>query len=96
MVFVEGPCELGNGGGDFDPAEEDAFLSLHDDVLGPLDEPGEVTAGLYIVADSEVPGSFFEEGVGLLLHLLASFLCLYSLGLSNNNLTITRSNIILK
>ena len=45
-------------------------MSLEDDILGPLDEPGKVALGLYAVADSEVAGLLFEERVSLLLYLL--------------------------
>lgn len=65
---------MGDHRRNFDSVEENSFLSLEDDVLGPLHEPGEVALGQYVVADSEVARTFFEERVGSLLDLLAAFL----------------------
>jgi len=42
---------------------EDDLLSLQTDVLGPLDESGQVTLGRDITSDSERLGSLLEKGV---------------------------------
>jgi hypothetical protein len=81
LVLVEGAGELGDGGGHLDAGEEDAFLSLEGDVFGPLDEAGEVALGLDGVAHSEVAGTFLEEGVHSLLHLLCSLFSLNAFSL---------------
>jgi len=73
LVLIEGSAELGNARGNLDSVEEDSFLSLEDDVFGPLDEPSEVASGQNAVADSEVARAFLEERVSLLLDLLATF-----------------------
>jgi hypothetical protein len=78
LVLIEGSGELGNCRGDLYSAQEDSFLSLENDVFGPLDEPGEVASGQNVVADSEVARAFLEERVALLLDLLATFLDLLS------------------
>ena len=62
--------ELGDHGWDFYSGKENPFLPLEGDVFGPPDKSGEISCGLNMVADSEVSGSFFEEGVCLLFDLL--------------------------
>jgi len=95
LVLVEGSGELGDCGWHFDSSQQDPFLSLEGDILGPSDEAGEVPLGLYVIADAEVPGSFFEEWVGLLLNLLRALLAnLGSFALSYTNITIDRIKII--
>ena len=52
---------------------EDDLLSLQTNVLGPLDESGQVTLGRDISTDSERLGSLLEKGVlGRLGGLLGS------------------------
>ena len=63
---------MGDCGGNFDSVEQNSFLSLENDVLGPLDESGQISLGLYVVTSSEVARSFLEEGVGLLFNFLSS------------------------
>ena len=70
LVLLKGSGELGNDSRYFNSTEKDSFLSLELDILGPLDESGQVSFGLNIVAHSEVSGSLFEERVCLLLNLL--------------------------
>ena len=64
--------KLSNGWGNFYSGEKNSLLSLEGDVLGPPDKSGEVSFGLNIVADSEISGSFFEEGISLLFDFLDS------------------------
>jgi hypothetical protein len=45
-------------------------LSLEGDVFRPLDESGQVSSGLNVVAESEISWSFFEKGIDLLFNFL--------------------------
>ena len=56
-------------------------MPLEDDVLRPLNKPGEVSLWLYVIAQSEVSGSLFEERIGFLLDFLSTFLSFLPLGL---------------
>jgi len=70
-VLVEGVRELRDGGGNLEALVEDDLLPLQADVFGPLDEAGQVTDGLDVLADAEVFGGGLEEGVLLGLGGLA-------------------------
>jgi len=61
LVSVDGVRELGNGRWDLESLHEDSLLSLDSDVLGPLDESGEISLGLDVSTDSEVSGALLEE-----------------------------------
>jgi hypothetical protein len=54
LVLVNGRLELVDVGWDLKALEKDALLSLDADVLGPLDETGEVANWLDVTTDSEV------------------------------------------
>ncbi len=45
-------------------------MSLEGDVFRPLDESGQVSSGLNVVAESEISWSFFEKGIDLLFNFL--------------------------
>lgn len=77
LVFVEGFGELGNQWGNFDSGEENSFLSLEGDVLGPSDESGQISFGLNIVADSKIARPALEERIRFLLDFLH---CSFSFG----------------
>ena len=62
-VAVEDVGELGDGWGYFEAEVEDLLLALETYVFGPFDHAGEVAAGLDILADAEVAGTLFDEGV---------------------------------
>lgn len=49
-VLVEGVAELGDRGRDLEALVEDDLLSLQTHVFGPLDEAGQVTGGLDVLA----------------------------------------------
>jgi hypothetical protein len=49
-VLVQSVGELGNGRGDLQALAEDDLLALKADILGPLDETGEVSLGLNVLA----------------------------------------------
>ena len=49
-VLVEGVSELGDGRGDLEALVEDDLLALEADILGPLDEAGQVALGLDVLA----------------------------------------------
>jgi hypothetical protein len=54
-VLVEGVGELSDGRGNLEALVQDDLLALQADVFGPLDEAGEVTGGLDVLAcDSTV------------------------------------------
>ena len=48
-VLVEGVRELRDGGGNLQALVQDDLLALEADVLGPLDEAGEVGGGLNVL-----------------------------------------------
>lgn len=66
-VLVEGVAELGERGRDLQALVEDNLLPLQLDVLGPLDEAGQITGRLDVLANAKVLGSLLEERVGGLL-----------------------------
>ncbi len=63
MISFQGSGELSDGGWYFQSCEENSFLSLEGDVFGPFDESGQVSGRLYVVTESEVSWSLFEERV---------------------------------
>ena len=88
MVLIESSGELSNCWWNFDSVEEDSFLSLENDVFGPLHKSGEVASWQYAVSDSEVARSLFEERIALLFDFLASFLDFLAFSLSDDIRTI--------
>ena len=69
-VTVEGALELRDGWRDLEAHVQDLLLALKTDILGPLDETGEVTLGLDVLADTEVTGALLQERVLIPLALL--------------------------
>jgi len=63
LVSIDGVSELSNGRWDLESLHKDSLLSLDSDVLGPLDESGEISLGLDIASNSEVSGALLEERV---------------------------------
>jgi hypothetical protein len=49
-VLVQGLGELVDSRGDLETLLQDSLLALETDVLGPLDEAGQVTLGLDVLA----------------------------------------------
>jgi len=66
-VLVEGVAELSDRRWDLEALVEDDTLSLETNVLGPLDESGQVTSRLDVLANAEVLWLLLEERVGDLL-----------------------------
>jgi hypothetical protein len=64
LVLVEDLGEDVESGGHLESHHEDSLLSLDSDVLGPLDESGEVSSGLDVTTDTEASGGLLEESVG--------------------------------
>lgn len=62
-VAVEGVGELGDRWGDLEAEVQDLLLALKANILGPLDEAGQVALGLDILADTEVAGTLLEKRV---------------------------------
>jgi hypothetical protein len=62
-VLVQGVGELANGRWDLQALVEDDLLALQTNVFGPLDEAGQVTRRLDVLADTERLGSLLEAGV---------------------------------
>lgn len=66
--------------------EENSLLTLNANVLGPLDEAGQVSLGLDVTTDSKVTSILLEQGALALLsstggashNLLANLLDLYA------------------
>lgn len=65
-VLVQGGGELGKSRGDLETVLQDLLLSLQTDILGPLDETGEVSLGLDVLSNSEGSRSLLEQRVLLL------------------------------
>lgn len=66
LVLVEDVGEHVEGSGLLKSHHQDTLLSLDSDVLGPLDESGEVAGWLDVTTDSEVSGVLLEQRVGAL------------------------------
>jgi hypothetical protein len=62
-VLVGGVLELGQRRGNLQAHVEDLLLTLKTDILGPLDEAGEVASRLDILTDSEVAGTLLDKRV---------------------------------
>ena len=62
-VAVEVIRELGDGGGHFEAKVENFLLALQAHVFGPFYHARKVAAGLDVLADAEVAGTFFNERV---------------------------------
>ena len=69
-MAIQGRVELVDCWGDPQPGLEHDLLALEPDVLGPPDEPAQVTAGLDVLTDAEVLGPLLEQGVNNPLDLL--------------------------
>jgi hypothetical protein len=54
-VGLKGLGELVDGWGNSQTLLQDALLALHHDVAGPLGEAGQVTLGLNVTSNIEVP-----------------------------------------
>lgn len=72
LVLVNGSGELVDGWGNLKSHHEDGLLSLDTDVLGPLDETGEVADGLDVTTDTEVLGGLLEESGARVLGLFVT------------------------
>lgn len=62
-VAVENVLELSERGRDLETDLKDLLLALQTDVFGPLHEAGEVSAGLDVLADTEVARTLLKERV---------------------------------
>lgn len=62
LVLVDGLLELVESGRDLQSLEKDSLLTLDADVLGPLDEAGEISLGLDVTSNSKVTSILLEEG----------------------------------
>jgi hypothetical protein len=69
-VAVKSSLELSDGRRNLQAHVQDLLLALKTDILGPLNEAGEVATGLDVLADTEVAGALLDKGV--LGSLLAS------------------------
>ena len=63
LTFVLFDCgiELSNRGRNLESHQQNALLSLHSHVLGPLHEPGEVSLWLDVTSQAEVARVLLEE-----------------------------------
>jgi len=59
-IAVECVGELSDRGRDLETQIQDLLLALKTDILGPLNEAGEVTTGLNVLADTEVARALLE------------------------------------
>lgn len=62
-VLVQGLGELVNGRGNLQALVEDLLLALKTDVVGPLDEAGDIALGLDVLANTKVLGTLLNERV---------------------------------
>merc|ERR1719174_1372740 len=67
---VQVAVELVHCGGNLQSGLQNHLLALETDVLGPPHEPGQISGGLDVLADTKVPGSLLEERIDDSLHLL--------------------------
>ena len=81
LILIQGSGELCNCWGDLDPSEQDSFLPLEGDVLGPLDKSGKISCGLDTISYSEVSGLLFKERISFLLYLFSSLFSFDAFGL---------------
>ena len=68
-VLVQDVLELGERRGNLQAHLEDLLLALKTDVLGPLDEAGQVALRLNVLADTEVAGALLDERVLLMVSI---------------------------
>lgn len=62
-VAVQGVLELGDRRRHLEAHVQDLLLALKTNILGPLDEAGQVATGLDVLADAEVTGALLDQGV---------------------------------
>jgi len=62
-VAVQSGLELSDGRRNLQAHVQDLLLALKTDILGPLDEAGQVALGLDVLADTEVAGTLLDERV---------------------------------
>lgn len=62
-VAVQSSLELSDGRRNLQAHVQDLLLALKTDILGPLDEAGQVALGLDVLADTEVAGTLLDERV---------------------------------
>lgn len=67
-LLVRGLGELVYGWWHLQTLLKHGLVALNADVLGPTHKPGQVTAGLNVLANAEVLGPLLEQGVGDFLH----------------------------
>ena len=63
LVLVEGLGEDVKSSGHLKTHHKNSLLTLDADILGPLDEAGQVASGLDVTANTEVTGGLLEQGV---------------------------------
>ena len=63
LVLLEGLGEDVQRCRHLETHHEDSLLTLDPDILGPLDEPGEIASGLDVTTNAEVAGALLEQGV---------------------------------
>ena len=61
LVLIDGLRELVECGGDLQSLKKNSLLTLDADVLGPLDEAGEISLGLDVTTDSKVTSILLEK-----------------------------------
>ena len=62
LVLIDGLRELVECGGNLESLKKNSLLTLDADVLGPLDEAGEISLGLDVATDSKVTSILLEQG----------------------------------
>ena len=62
-VAVQGVLELSDGRRNLQTHVQNLLLALKTDILGPLDEAGQVALGLDVLANAEVAGTLLDERV---------------------------------
>ena len=72
LVLVNSLGELVDGWGNLESHHKNGLLSLDADVLGPLDESGQVAYGLDVTTDTEVLRALLKEGGASILGLLVA------------------------
>lgn len=70
LIFIQSSRELSNKWGHFDSGQQNSLLPLEGNILGPSHKPSEISFGLNIVSNSEIPRLALEERMSFSFSLL--------------------------
>ena len=67
LLALKGLLELVNGWGNLQALLQHCLLTLETHILGPSQEPAQITLGLNISTNTEIPGTLLKERINYLL-----------------------------